>query len=90
MPYLVVNAGMVTSITLKNVLMKARCWSICHNCGRTIVEGDDLRTDYDNKTARWKAIHDDCADLKSLEGKSEYGSWGVREENEGINDASRG
>ena len=70
--------------------MKARYWSICHNCGRTIERGDDLRTDYDNKTAKWKAIHDDCADLKSPEVRSEYGGWGVRKENERTNDAGRG
>ena len=46
--------------------MKARYQSLCHNCGRAIVRGDALRTEFDNSTDRWRGVHDDCTDLRDL------------------------
>ena len=49
--------------------MKARYQSTCHNCCRSIVRGDAIRTEFDNRTDRWRGVHDDCTDLKDLPGR---------------------
>ena len=40
--------------------MKARYLSICHNCGKSIELGDTIRSEYDNSSEYWRAVHDDC------------------------------
>ena len=43
--------------------MKARYTGRCHNCGKIIGVGDDITSDFDVWTEKWKAVHDDCGIL---------------------------
>ena len=56
--------------------MRARYRTLCHNCERHIERGDDIRTDFDNRTEKWRAVHCDCTDLKDIEDtQTDFGEW---------------
>ena len=45
--------------------MKAYYTGTCHNCGKLIRLGDEIRSDYDNHAEKWKAVDGDCGNLKA-------------------------
>jgi len=56
--------------------MKARYTGTCHNCQKSIEVGDEISSDYDNWTAKWKAVHDDCNNPASLRlAKKDTSAW---------------
>ena len=62
-------------------LMKARYLSICHNCSKSIELGDTIRSEYDNSSEYWRAVHDDCR--RPTEEVTD-GEWKEREAQEDV------